>query len=184
MTIYNVKAGDGSLQTLNIININNQLNSLTDLLNGIGSGGSISDTQLQNINKRITDISTSLNDLKNDVDKYIDETELQTELSSINSIVSNKVDNTTFLNNINSITSQLSTINGQLSNLVNTISGINMSNYYNKLETENEIDTRISSKLSQIEETWKKDIADNVIAKLKLDLMTLKMISNQKLTMI
>ena len=174
MTIYNVKAGDGSPQTLNIININNQLNSLTDLLNGIGSGGSISDTQLQNINKRITDISTSLNDLKNDVDKYIDETELQTELSSINSTVSNKVDNTTFLNNINSITSQLSTINGQLSNLVNTISGINMSNYYNKLETENEIDTRISSKLSQIEETWKKDIADNVIAKVETRLNDFK----------
>lgn len=174
MTIYNVKAGDGSLQTLNIININNQLNSLTDLLNGIGSGGSISDTQLQNINRRITDISTSLNDLKNDIDKYIDETELQTELSSINSIVSNKVDNTTFLNNINSITSQLSTINGQLSNLVNTISGINMSNYYNKLETENEIDTRISSKLSQIEETWKKDIADNVIAKVETRLNDFK----------
>lgn len=162
MEIYNVKTSDETLQTLNIVNINNQLNGLTELLNGLGNGGSISDIQLQSINKRITDISKSLENLKTDVDKYIDETELQVKLLNIDNTLSSKVDNNIFITNINSITSQLSTISGQLSTLSSSLSNMNLSNYYDKLQTEAKIIEMIHDNITLIESAWKDDIVRNI----------------------
>lgn len=162
MEIYNIKTSDGTLQTLNIVNINNQLNGLTELLNGLGNGGSISDTQLQSINKRITDISKSLESLKTDVDKYIDETELQVKISNIDNTLSSKVDNNTFITNINSITSQLSTISGQLSTLSSSLSNMDLSNYYDKLQTEARINEMVHDNITLIESAWKDEIVKNI----------------------
>lgn len=157
----NIKSNNGTIQTINLINLATQLNELTDILNGT-SGGTISDTQLNSINNRVTDIKKNLDDFKVDVERFIDETELQVKLLNIDNTLSSKVDNNIFITNINSITSQLSTISGQLSTLSSSLSNMNLSNYYDKLQTEAKIIEMIHDNITLIESAWKNDIVRNI----------------------
>lgn len=73
---------NGILKTINFTNIVNQLNSVTEVIEGSNSE-SISEIQLNNINTNINKVKEKLELLETDVNKYIDEAELEEALKDI-----------------------------------------------------------------------------------------------------
>lgn len=169
----NIKSNNGTIQTINLINLTTQLNELTDILNG-ASGGTISDTQLNYINNMITDIKQNLDSFKVDVERFIDETELKIKTDEIESKVNAKLDTNTFTTQINNITTQLSTLSGQISTLSSSIPSVDLSNYYTKTETSNEITNELSTKIRNLESTFKTEIETEVLSNIATKLSELK----------
>lgn len=87
----NLKRKD-KIKTVNFINIVEQLNNVTSIIDGSDNKG-LSSVQLESVNKSITEVKHNLELLKTDVDKYIDEAELQNSLDSIKEII-NKLNDT------------------------------------------------------------------------------------------
>lgn len=81
---------NGKKKTVNIVNIVEQLNEITDTLQG-ASGGTISDTQIQKLNQDIATVTNEINLLKQDVNKYIDEDELKLKTDTLEQGISNSV---------------------------------------------------------------------------------------------
>ena len=81
---------NGKKKTVNIMNIVEQLNGITDTLQG-ASGGTISDTQIQKLNQDIATVTNEINLLKQDVNKYIDEDELKLKTDILEQGISNSV---------------------------------------------------------------------------------------------
>lgn len=104
---------NGILKTINIINITEQLNKITDIIKGSGEG-SISEIQLKNINDSVEKIKEKLNIIENSIDKYIDETELTEALKDIKLSLENIV-------KINDLNSAVNGLNSSIFNLINRI---------------------------------------------------------------
>lgn len=96
----NLKDND-NIKTINIINVVEQLNNITDVIRGSESGG-LTEIQLKNINENIDKVKNKLQSLETDVDKYIDEEELNEKLDDVKSSINFEVDNK-IKNNISSI---------------------------------------------------------------------------------
>ena len=75
---------DNKKKTINLYNITEQLNFITKIIKG-SEDGDISDVQLANLNKRIDDLTQEIVNLKVEVEKFIDEEELKSEITMIES---------------------------------------------------------------------------------------------------
>ena len=62
---------DNILKTINIINITEQLNKITDIIKGSG-GGSISEIQLKSINDNIEKVKEKLNEIEKEKEKDVE----------------------------------------------------------------------------------------------------------------
>ena len=75
---------DNKKKTINLYNITEQLNFVTKIIKG-SEDGDISDVQLANLNKRIDDLTQEIVNFKVEVEKFIDEEELKSEITMIES---------------------------------------------------------------------------------------------------
>ena len=75
---------DNKKKTINLYNITEQLNFVTKIIEG-SEEGDISDVQLANLNKRIDDLTQEIVNFKVEVEKFIDEEELKSEITMIES---------------------------------------------------------------------------------------------------
>lgn len=75
---------DNKKKTINLYNITEQLNFVTKIIEG-SEDGDISDVQLANLNKRIDDLTQEIVNFKVEVEKFIDEEELKSEITMIES---------------------------------------------------------------------------------------------------
>lgn len=75
---------DNKKKTINFYNITEQLNFVTKIIEG-SEDGDISDVQLANLNKRIDDLTQEIVNFKVEVEKFIDEEELKSEITMIES---------------------------------------------------------------------------------------------------
>lgn len=73
---------DKKVKTINIWNIVEQLNDITNIIRK-GGNSNLSEIQLKNLNESIDNLKDKLNNLETDVNKYIDETELTEALKNI-----------------------------------------------------------------------------------------------------
>lgn len=155
---------DGILKTVNIINITEQLNKITDIIKG-SDGGDISEIQLKNINDSIEKVKEKLNIIEKNIDKYIDETELSEALKNIKLSLENIV-------KTNDLNSAVNGLNSSISNLINRIKilegkeNIDVSQFVKNNELDNKIETSIKSSIDKIEtkflENSKEIIKNNV----------------------
>lgn len=155
---------DNILKTINIINITEQLNKITDIIKGSG-GGSISEIQLKSINDNIEKIKEKLNEIETGIDKYIDETELSEALKNIKLSLENIV-------KTNDLNSAVNGLNSSISNLINRIKileekgNIDISQFVKNNELDSKIETSIKSSIDKIEtkflENSKEIIKNNV----------------------
>lgn len=155
---------NGILKTINIINITEQLNKITDIIKGSG-GGSISEIQLKSINDNIEKIKEKLNEIETGIDKYIDETELSEALKNIKLSLENIV-------KTNDLNSAVNGLNSSISNLINRIKileekgNIDISQFVKNNELDSKIETSIKSSIDKVEtkflENSKEIIKNNV----------------------
>ena len=75
---------DNKKKTINLYNITEQLNFVTKIIED-SEDGDISDVQLANLNKRIDDLTQEIVNFKVEVEKFIDEEELKSEITMIES---------------------------------------------------------------------------------------------------
>ena len=75
---------DNKKKTINLYNITEQLNLVTKIIEG-SEDSDISDVQLANLNKRIDDLTQEIVNFKVEVEKFIDEEELKSEITMIES---------------------------------------------------------------------------------------------------
>lgn len=153
---------NGILKTVNIINITEQLNKITDIIKG-SDGGNISEIQLKNINDSIEKIKEKLNIIENNIDKYIDETELSEALKNIKLSLENIVKTNDLNNAVNGL-------NSSISNLINRIKileekgNIDVSQFVKNNELDSKIETSIKSSIDKVESKFlenSKDIIKN-----------------------
>ena len=153
---------NGILKTINIINITEQLNKITDIIKGSG-GGSISEIQLKSINDNIEKIKEKLNEIETGIDKYIDETELSEALKNIKLSLENIV-------KTNDLNSAVNGLNSSISNLINRIKileekgNIDISQFVKNNELNSKIETSIKSSIDKVESKFlenSKDIIKN-----------------------
>lgn len=151
-------------KTINIINIVEQLNNITDVVNGSNSK-SLSDVQVANINKSIKELKNNLDGLKVDVDKYIDEEELNNSLKDIKENLLNSVNNNEFTKQINILNTMILTINGKLTEL-SSKENIDLTEYVKNNELKSKVEKNIKSSIDKIEtkflENSKEIIKNNV----------------------
>lgn len=143
---YNVKGS----QTINLVNIVTGLNEVMSIVQGGGSGG-LSDIQLKNINDKLNLLSTNLQNLTTDVDKYIDEDELKLALKEIKDILGILVKTSDLTDIVNRLDTTISTINGEISNLKTSSGSIDLTGYAKKSEVETKINEVVTNKVSDIE---------------------------------
>ena len=143
---YNVKGS----QTINLVNIVTGLNEVMSIVQGGGSGG-LSDIQLKSINDKLNLLSTNLQNLTTDVDKYIDEDELKLALKEIKDTLNTLVKTNDLTDIVNRLDTTISTINGEISNLKTSSSSIDLTGYVKKNEIENKINEVVTNKVSDIE---------------------------------
>lgn len=153
---------NGILKTINIINITEQLNKITDIIKG-SNGGSISEIQLKSINDNIEKVKEKLNEIETGIDKYIDETELSEALKNIKLSLENIV-------KTNDLNSAVNGLNSSISNLINRIKileskeNIDVSQFVKNNELDSKIETSIKSSIDKIESKFlenSKDIIKN-----------------------
>lgn len=143
---YNVKGN----QTINLVNIVTELNEVMSIVQGGGSGG-LSDVQIKNINDKLNLLSNNLQNLTTDVDKYIDEDELKLALKEIKDTLNTLVKTNDLTDIVNRLDTTISTINGEISNLKTSSSSIDLTGYVKKNEIENKINEVVTNKVSDIE---------------------------------
>lgn len=143
---YNVKRN----QTINLVNIVTGLNEVMTIVQGGGNGG-LSDIQIKNINDKLNLLSTNLQNLTTDVDKYIDEDELKLALKEIKDTLNTLVKTNDLTDIVNRLDTTISTINGEISNLKTSSSSIDLTGYVKKNEIENKINEVVTNKVSDIE---------------------------------
>lgn len=153
---------DNILKTINVINITEQLNKITAIIKGSG-GGNISEIQLKNVNDSVEKIKEKLNIIENNIDKYIDETELTEALKDIKLSLENIV-------KTNDLNSAVNGLNSSISNLINRIKileekgNIDVSQFVKNNELDSKIETSIKSSIDKIESKFlenSKDIIKN-----------------------
>lgn len=143
---YNVKGS----QTINLVNIVTGLNEVMSIVQGGGSGG-LSDVQIKNINDKLNLLSTNLQNLTTDVDKYIDEDELKLALKEIKDTLNTLVKTNDLTDIVNRLDTTISTINGEISNLKTSSGSIDLTGYAKKSELETKINEVVTDKVSDIE---------------------------------
>ena len=160
---------NGILQTINFHNIVNQLNDVTEILEGSSNGDTISEIQLKNLNNNIEKVKNKLELLELDVNKYIDETELTEALKDIKLSLKNIVKSNDLNNAINNLTTSISTLIGRIETLENR-EIINTSEFVKNNELNTKVENSIKSNIDKIEnkflenskETIKNNINDKV----------------------
>lgn len=143
---YNVKGS----QTINLVNIVTELNEVMSIVQGGGSRG-LSNIQIKSINDKLNLLSTNLQNLTTDVDKYIDEDELKLALKEIKDTLNTLVKTNDLTDIVNRLDTTISTINGEISNLKTSFSSIDLTGYVKKNEIENKINEVVTNKVSDIE---------------------------------
>lgn len=143
---YNVKGS----QTINLVNIVTGLNEVMTIVQGGGSGG-LSDIQIKNINDKLNLLSNNLQNLTTDVDKYIDEDELKLALKEIKDTLNTLVKTNDLTDIVNRLDTTISTINGEITNLKTSSGSIDLTGYAKKSEIENKINEVVTNKVSDIE---------------------------------
>ena len=157
---------NGKKKTVNIINIIEQLNGITDILQGT-SGGTISDTQIQKLNQDIATVINEINLLKQDVEKYIDEDELKLKTDILEQGISNSVSKSDFDTKTLQILSQINNLSMVLANLSNTQSTIDLSNYPTKQELDTTVVDKITERLTTVEPKWKQEVTSSITSNLE-----------------
>lgn len=153
-----------NIKTMNIFNIVEQLNNVTEVINGSDSGN-ISDVQLKNLNKNIDSLKNKLSNLEIDVNKYIDETELENSLSEIKNTLSSSVNVNDFNNSINNLNTTISTINGKLNELITNGGGnnnLNLDEYVKSSDIESKVNNVLKNKVDSIETNILNNINSNI----------------------
>ena len=161
--------GNGILQTINFHNIVNQLNDVTEILEGSSSGDTISEIQLKNLNNNIEKLKNKLELLEKNVDNYIDESELTEALKDIKLSLNNIVKPNDLNSAVNNLTTSISTLIGRIETLENR-EIINTSEFVKNSELNNKVENSIKSNIDKIEnkflenskETIKNKINDKV----------------------
>lgn len=143
---YNVKGS----QTINLVNIVTGLNEVMSIVQGGGDGG-LSSIQIKNINDKLNLLSTNLQNLTTDVDKYIDEDELKLALKEIKDTLNTLVKTNDLTDIVNRLDTTISTINGEISNLKTSSGNIDLIGYVKKSEIETKINEVVTDKVSDIE---------------------------------
>lgn len=143
---YNVKGS----QTINLVNIVTGLNEVMTIVQGGGSGG-LSDIQIKNINDKLNLLSNNLQNLTTDVDKYIDEDELKLALKEIKDTLNTLVKTNDLTDIVNRLDTTISTINGEINNLKTSTGSIDLTDYAKKSEIETKINEVVTDKVSDIE---------------------------------
>lgn len=143
---YNVKGG----QTINLVNIVTGLNEVMSIVQGGGDGG-LSSIQIKNINDKLNLLSTNLQNLTTDVDKYIDEDELKLALKEIKDTLNSLVKTNDLTDIVNRLDTTISTINGEISNLKNSTGNVDLTGYTKKTEMETKINEVVTDKVKNIE---------------------------------
>lgn len=143
---YNVKGS----QTINLVNIVTGLNEVMSIVQGGGNGG-LSDIQIKSINDKLNLLSTNLQNLTTDVDKYIDEDELKLALKEIKDTLNTLVKTNDLTDIVNRLDTTISTINGEISNLKTSSGNIDLTGYAKKNEVETKINEVVTNKVSDIE---------------------------------
>ncbi len=143
---YNVKGS----QTINLVNIVTGLNEVMTIVQGGGAGG-LSDIQIKNINDKLNLLSTNLQNLTTDVDKYIDENELSLALKDIKDTLNILVKTSDLTDIVNRIDTTISTINGEISNLKSSSGNVDLTEYVKKSEVDTKISDVVTDKISNIE---------------------------------
>ena len=157
---------NGKKKTVNIINIVEQLNGITDTLQG-ASGGTISDTQIQKLNQDIATVTNEINLLKQDVNKYIDEDELKLKTDILEQGISNSVSKSDFDTKTLQMLSQINDLSRALANLSNTQPTIDLSNYPTKQELDTTVVDKITERLTTVEPKWKQDVTSSITSSLE-----------------
>lgn len=156
---------NGILQTINFHNIVNQLNDVTEILEGSSNGDTISEIQLKNLNNNIEKVKNKLELLELDVNKYIDETELTEALKDIKLSLNNIVKPNDLNSAINNLTTSISTLIGRIETLENR-EIINTSNFVKNNELNTKVENSIKTSINKIEtkflENSKEIIKNNV----------------------
>ena len=161
--------GNGILQTINFHNIVNQLNDVTEILEGSSNGDTISEIQLKNLNNNIDKVKSKLELLEKNVDNYIDENELTEALKDIKLSLNNIVKPNDLNNAVNNLTTSISTLIGRIETLENR-EIINTSEFVKNNELNTKVENSIKSNIDKIEnkflenskETIKNNINDKV----------------------
>ena len=136
-------------KTINIYNVVEQLNSITDVVNGSNSGN-LSDVQLKNINDGIKNLKDKLGNLETDVSKYIDEAVLEEALREIKSNLKNSVTSNDFTSSLNDLTTKISTLTGKINDLQGK-KEVDLTGYAKSNEIENKVNDILTDKVSGIE---------------------------------
>jgi len=143
---YNVKGN----QTINLVNIVTGLNEVMSIVQGGGNGG-LSDIQIKNINDKLNLLSTNLQNLTTDVDKYIDEDELKLALKEIKDTLNTLVKTNDLTDIVNRLDTTISTINGEISNLKTSTGNVDLTGYVKKTELETKVNELVTDKVKNIE---------------------------------
>ena len=155
---------NGILKTINFTNIVSQLNSVTEVIEG-SNGGSISEIQLNNINTNINKVKEKLELLETDVNKYIDEVELEEALKDIKLSLKNIV-NTNDLNNaVNNLSSSISNLLYKI-NLLEQREVVDTTEFVKNTELKSKVEENIKSSIDKIETKFlenSKDIIKNSV---------------------
>ena len=157
---------NGKKKTVNIINIVEQLNGITDTLQG-ASNGTMSDTQIQKLNQDIATVTNEINLLKQDVNKYIDEDELKLKTDILEQGISNSVSKSDFDTKTLQMLSQINDLSRALANLSNTQPTVDLSNYPTKQELNTTVVDKITERLTTVEPKWKQEVTSSITSNLE-----------------
>lgn len=156
---------NGILQTINFHNIVNQLNDVTEILEGSSKGDTISEIQLKNLNNNIEKVKNKLELLEKNVDNYIDENELTEALKDIKSSLNNIVRPNDLNNVVNNLTTSISNLIGRI-NTLESREVIDTSNFVKSNELNAKVENSIKSSLDKVETKFlenSKDIIKNSV---------------------
>ena len=153
-------------QTINFNNIIEQLNNVTEVLQG-SSSGSLNDLQLQNINKKLLEITQNLDTFKVDVEKYIDEEELKLKTDTLEQGISNSVSKSDFDTKTLQMLSQINDLSRALANLSNTLPTVDLSNYPTKQQLDTTVVDKITERLTIVEPKWKQEVTSSITSNLE-----------------
>ena len=146
------------LKTINFNNIVEQLNGVTEIIEG-SSGGSISDVQLKNINNNIDKIKEKLNLLETDVTKYIDESELENALKGIKLSLNDIVKTNDLNNAVNKLTTSISNLLHKI-DLLEQREIVDTTEFVKKDELNTKVENSIKSSIDKIESEFLKNSKD------------------------
>lgn len=157
---------NGKNKTVNIINIIEQLNGITDTLQG-ASGGTISEAQIQKLNQDIATVTSEINLLKQDVNKYIDEDELKLKTDILEQGISNSISRSEFDTKVLQLLTQINDLSRALASLPNTQPTVDLSNYPTKQELDTIVVGKVNERLTTVEPKWKQEVTSSITTNLE-----------------